>query len=296
MTRTVRDAALLLDAMRVPGRAVMGRRVPNSYADDLDDIEPRRVRLAWGLRYAEGYFGPGDDDQAAVMSEALGALRRTGVRVHDVTSIDPLAPGPDGITVPFDAEFVALLFEFKAQIEQYLATLGDTSMRTLGDLMQFNLDRCEEEMPWYGQEIFEMAESTGGDLSSPDYLAARSTTRWFGQTSIGQVLASGFDAVIMPTYSFGTSPAACAGYPSIAVPVGYTSYGRPVGFWLAAAPFQEAKLLRIARHIERSVGGRVAPTYGGTAIEPQPAGLCGDITPTSTAKASAASRPTPRNW
>ena len=55
----------------------------------------------------------------------------------------------------FDAEFTVLLYEFKVQIAEYLAGLGNTSMRTLADLIDFNLKHCPEEMRFFGQEIFE---------------------------------------------------------------------------------------------------------------------------------------------
>ena len=73
----------------------------------------------------------------------------------------------------FDAEFTVLLFEFKAQIAQYLSTLGHSSLRTLADLIAFNISHCPAEMRYFGQELFELAESTSGDLTDPVRLAAR---------------------------------------------------------------------------------------------------------------------------
>ena len=45
-------------------------------------------------------------------------------------------------------------------------------MRTLADLIAFNLAHCTEEMKYFGQEVFELAEATSGDLSDPIYLEA----------------------------------------------------------------------------------------------------------------------------
>ena len=127
-----------------------------------------------------------------------------------------------------------LLFEFKVQIAEYLATVKGTELRTLADLIQFNLDHCPEEMKYFGQEIFELAEATSGDLDDPEYRCARDLNHGFSRDVIDGVLAQGYDAIVTPTYSFGTTTAATAGYASMAVPVGFTDGGRPVGFWLAA--------------------------------------------------------------
>jgi hypothetical protein len=81
--------------------------------------------------------------------------------------------------------------------------------------------------------------------------------------------AMGFDAIITPSFSFGTSPAATSGYPSMAVPVGYTPDGRPVGLWLAASLLQEPTLIRIGYAIEQLLHARVAPTLAGS-IPPDP--------------------------
>ena len=64
-------------------------------------------------------------------------------------------------------EFTVLLAEFKVQIAQYLAGLTRTSMHTLSDLIDFNLRHCPAEMPYYGQELFEISEATSGDLTDP---------------------------------------------------------------------------------------------------------------------------------
>ncbi len=285
MTRTVRDAAVLLDAIRVPGRHVMGRRVPESYTRFLDGKGLQGARLAYDRRYVDGIFGPGDDEQLAILDAALDELRRHGARIGDVTTADPFEP-VDG-RVPFDDEFTVLLFEFKVQIAQYLAGLSGTSMRSLADLIQFNVDHCDDELRWFGQEVFELAETTSGDLGDPEYLAARATSQGFGRAVIDSTLAQGYDVIVTPTFSFGTSPAATAGYPSMAVPVGYTADGRPVGFWLTAGFLQEGALIRVAHAIEQRLRGRVAPTLAG-AVPPDPAPFPGCAAPTARTQRSAA--------
>jgi len=142
-------------------------------------------------------------------------------------------------------------------------------MRTLADLIEFNRKRCGKELAFFGQEVFEAAEATSGDLTDPEYLAALATNQGFGKGVIDGFLSQGFDAIITPSFSFGTSPAAVSGYPSMAVPVGYTPTGHPVGFWLAAGFMQEPTLIRLGYAIEQTLQARVAPTLSG-AVPPLP--------------------------
>ena len=273
MTRTVRDAALLLDAIRVPGTHVLGQPVPRSYTEFLDEGALRGARLAYDHRYVEGGFGPGDDASLAVVAGALDELRSAGAEVVDVTSTDPTQPDASG-RIPFDDELTVLLFEFKVQVAEYMAPLRHTDMRTLADLIQFNTEHCDQELRFFGQEIFELAEATSGDLTDPEYLAAKATNQGFGKAVIDGFLAQGFDAVITPSFSFGTSPAAVSGYPSMAVPVGYTPTGRPVGFWLATGFMREPTLIRLGFAIEQLLQARVAPTLSGT-VPPEPPRFAG---------------------
>jgi amidase len=265
MTRSVRDAAVLLDALRVPGRRLNGHRLPETYTEFLDAGALDGARLAYDRRYAEGPFGPLDDEELQLIDAALDELRRAGAEVVDVMSVDPTLPDSSG-QVPFDIELTVLLAEFKVQIAQYLATLRHTDMRTLADLIAFDRAHCAEEMPWYGQEIFEMSEATSGDLTDPAYLAMSASNKAFGRGVIDGFRRQGFDAVLTPSYSYGTSPAAVAQYASMAVPVGYTSAGSPFGLWLSAGYLEEPTLIRIGYAIEQLLQSRVAPTLAG--VEP----------------------------
>ena len=152
---------------------------------------------------------------------------------------------------------------------EYLAPLRHTSMRTLADLIDFNRQHCDDELKWFGQEVFEAAQATSGDLHDPEYLAALATNQGFGKRVIDGFLRQGFDAVITPSFSFGTSPSAVSGYPSMAVPVGYTPSGRPVGLWLAAGFMQEPTLIRLGYAIEQVLQARVPPPLSGS-VPPDP--------------------------
>jgi amidase len=276
--RSVRDAALLLDALRRPGRRLHRHRPPHSYADHLDRHALRGARLAFDHRYAEGDYGPGDQEFLDLVAAAVDDMRRAGATVVDVTSVDPAQPDASG-RVPFNDEFTVLLFEFKVQIAEYLSRLERTSMRTLADLIAFNRANCATELKWFGQEVFEAAEATSGDLTDPEYRAALATSQGFGRGVIDRYRSQGFDAVVAPSNSFATSVAATAGYPSMSVPAGYLRSGRPVALWLSAGYVEETQLIRLGYAIEQTLKARVAPTQAGS-VPPEPKPFPGCATTT----------------
>ena len=170
-----------------------------------------------------------------------------------------------------------LLVEFKKQIADYLATLSHTSIRTLADLIAFNISHCPQEMKYFGQELFEISESTRGDLTDPDYLAARALCLQLARTEgIDAALQrDDLDAIVAPTYSFASSPAAVAGYPNISIPVGLTPEGKPAGLWMYAGFLDEPKLLGYAYDLEQEVPPRSEPDFlGAVPPEPPDAGIC----------------------
>ena len=170
-----------------------------------------------------------------------------------------------------------LLYEFKVDVAAYLSTLRHTSMRTLADLIAFNVAHCTEEMKYFGQEVFELAEATSGDLNDPIYVAARADSlRMARDEGIDRVMAEhDLDAVVSPSYAFGSSAPAVAGYPSMNVPVGLAENGRPAGIWMYSGFLDEPKLLAYAYDLEQELGARAQPGYLNDVIpEPADAGLC----------------------
>ncbi len=89
-------------------------------------------------------------DINAVVERAIDEMSDAGAEI-----VDPVDPG-DPFTW-FDAEFLVLMNEFKGDIAAYLSRLRGTEMRTLADLIRFNAEHCEEEMRFFGQEIFELS-------------------------------------------------------------------------------------------------------------------------------------------
>jgi amidase len=271
MARTVTDVAILLGVLQTPFGPVAGHALPSDYTTFLRRGTLSGARIGVDRRYFTPDYG-GEDDLIAVVQRGLDAMAGLGATLVDTDSGDPFAY--------FDAEFTVLLVEFKAQIAQYLAGLRHTSLRTLADLIEFNIAHCPAEMKYFGQELFEIAESTSGDLTDPDYLAARARCVQLSRAEgIDAALQRDhLDAIVAPSYSFASSPAAVAGYPNLAIPVGLTPEGKPAGIWMYGGFLQEPTLLGLAFDLEQELQPRSAPQYlGAVPPEPPDAGICASL-------------------
>jgi amidase len=180
-----------------------------------------------------------------------------------------------------DCEFEILLYEFKADLNKYLATRGPSvAVHSLTDLIAFNTREREREMPYFGQEILISAEKKG-PLTSPAYQKALTTCRARSRTlGIDAVMTKlRLDALVAPTGSpawptdllngdhflgASSTPAAVAGYPSITVPAGF-AFGLPVGVSFIGRPWSEAKLIGFAYAYEQATKHRKPPTFAATA-------------------------------
>jgi amidase len=269
MGRTVSDVAIMLNAMVSPFGEVVGHTLPSDYTAFLQRGALNGARIGVDRRlFSADYFA--DVTLNPITEQALETMASLGA-----TIIDPVdAPDP---FLFFDAEFTVLLYEFKVDIANYLAGLRHTSMRTLADLIAFNIAHCEEEMKFFGQELFEIAQETTG-LSDPAYLDARALCLELTRTQgIDKVMADlNLDALVAPIYSFGSSAPAVAGYPNISLPTGVTDDGRPGGIWMYSGFLQEPKLLALAYDLEQEIGGRPQPHALGSLPQlPPDAGICG---------------------
>jgi amidase len=271
MTRTVTDAAILLSALKSPFGRVANHQTPRDYTVFLDRGALRGARIGVDRRqFQPEYFGLPDIN--AVVDRAIDRMADAGAEI-----IDPVDPGDPFDW--FDAEFVVLLNEFKGDIARYLSGLRNTDMRTLADLIAFNIEHCDEEMRHFGQEIFEISESFSGELDDPEYLEARRLCLRLGRNrGIDKALADNdLDAILSPSYAFGTSGPAVAGYPMISVPAGISSEGRPAGIWLSGGFLSEPTLIALAYAIEQLLDVRTPARLRGELPPELPdAGICGD--------------------
>jgi len=273
MARTVRDAALLLAAMAgVDVDDPATAEIPATWRGDYfaaltARLDPEALRGA-RIGVARNLFGF-DSRVDALIEDALAAIAQAGATLVDPADL-PHRGEYD------DAEWTVLKYEFKADLERYLATRPETGMRTLADLIAFNQAHREREMPWFGQEIFEQCVELG-PLTEPEYREALATCRRLSRDEgLDRVIAEHrLDALVAPTggpawltdwvngdsYGGGYSTAsAVAGYPHVTVPAGFVS-GLPVGLSFFGAAWSEPALLGFAHAFEQATHRRHPPRF-----------------------------------
>jgi amidase len=260
MAYRVRAAALLLSAME---------------GEDAEDPATGAARAHFGRDYVTGLNADGlnglrvgvvrsrnfGDGSELAFQQAVEDLATAGA-----TRVDELRfpEWPEGFG---DTSLDVLLYEFRHDIDAYLATLpGAYGALTLEGLIAFNQTQADQELPWFGQDLFEAAVQKGG-LDSADYLASRGSVQAFTRAAIDGLLAEhGVDLLVMPTNALpfsidlvhgdswhgGTSSmAAIAGYPHITVPMGRVK-GLPVGLSFIGTAFSEPLLIRAAHAYEQA--------------------------------------------
>jgi amidase len=273
MGRTVADAAALLSAIagvdpRDPATAAARGHIEADYGRFVDPSGLRDARIGVARNLAG--FHPAVD---ALFDKALAEITRQGAELvdpADVPHVDELG----------DPEFEVLLYEFKADLNAYLAALGPAApVKTLADVIAFNEAHREREMPYFGQDTFLKAEEKG-PLTTPAYREALATCRRLARAEgLDAILEKHtLDALVAPTggpawltdlvdgdhYVGGNStPAAVAGYPSLTVPMGFV-FGLPVGLSFIGRPWSEGLLVRLASAFERATRHRRPPDFRST--------------------------------
>jgi amidase len=268
MTRTVRDAALLLAVLAAPDETDpatrhSGRPSGADFTNGLDAGGLRGARIGVPRPVYFGYSPAAD----ALAEQALSVLRGLGAILVD--------PAPIATATSLDGpEDVVLLYEFKADLDAYLRGLSGAGPRSLAEIISFNEKNVATEMPFFGQDRFFKAQGKG-PLSEPAYRKAVALCRRLaGRDGIDATMDRyRLDALVAPTQgptwlidlvngdSFGGSsstPAAVAGYPSITVPMGQV-HSLPVGLSFFGRAWSEPTLLRFAFAFEQATHHRRPP-------------------------------------
>ncbi|MFL5553948.1 MAG: amidase family protein, partial [Gemmatimonadaceae bacterium] len=217
-----------------------------------------------------------NDSVDALMTNAIDVLKRQGATVVDPVALETAGKFDD-------SEFEVLLYEFKADLNAYLAGLGPNApVRTLKDIIDFNDRHKDQEMPYFGQDIMIKAQAKG-PLTEKAYLAALAKDQKLSrQQGIDATMAKHkLDAVIAPTggpawvtdlvngdhFTGGYSTAsAVAGYPHITVPAGYVR-GLPVGLSIFGRAYSEPTLIKLAYAYEQATKHRRPPQFLPTIAE-----------------------------
>ena len=271
MARTVTDAAILLSALAGvdPRDAATAASKGHSRADytrflDVNGLKGARIGVA-----REKFFGFSDVVDELMLA-AIDEMKRHGAVIVDPADI-PTAGKFD------DSELEVLLYEFKADLNSYLASLGPKApVKSMADIIAFNERDKAREMPYFAQELMIRAQAKG-PLTEKKYLDALAKNhRMSRKEGIDAVMAKHkLDAMIAPTggpawtidllngdhFTGGYStPSAVAGYPNINVPVGL-SYGLPIGMSIFGRAWSEPKLIGIAYSFEKATNHRRPPRY-----------------------------------
>ncbi len=270
MTRSVTDAAILLSALvgvdpRDAATRIHADRVPPDYMRFLDPNGLRGARIGIVRKLFRR-----ENRAAKVMEAAFEVLRSAGAILVDPADLPSL--GKEG-----DSEDQILHYEFKADLNAYLASLGSKApVRTLKDIIEFNERNKEKELQFFGQETFIKAEAKG-PLTDKVYLEAlEKGQRLAREEGIDAVMAEHrLDAMVGPSggpahatdYVLGdrgsggsSSPAAIAGYPNITVPAGEVM-GLPVGLSFFGRAWSEPTLLKLAFAFEQATRARKVPRF-----------------------------------
>lgn len=280
MARTVADAASLLTAItgvdpRDSATISSSGRGASDYTAFLDRGGLKGARIG----IARKFFGR-DARVDRIMEGAIQAMKDAGASMVDDCD---LSPGQEY----GDSEFEVLLYEFKADLDAYLATVDPAlGIRNLEDAIRFNDENRARSMPFFGQEIFLQAVKKGG-LDSKEYKdALAKNLKASREDGIDKALAKDrLDAILAPTGgpawlidlvngdSFSgvssSQPPAVAGYPAITVPAGFIS-GLPVGMTLMGAAWSEGALIKYAYAFEQATRHRRPPSLARTVSLAEP--------------------------
>jgi amidase len=271
MGRSVRDAAILLSAMAIHDPADVAASDHPGVRDYTEKLE---IDALQGTRIGvvRDYGGAGNGGVKEIFDGVVKTLAELGATV-----VDPIELGiPDSA---HDAEYEVLLYEFKADLNSYLAASGvDPTVDTLAKLIEFNQQNADRVMPWFGQEIFLKAEAKGG-LDDPAYRKALEESHEAVAKIIEKVMGEhDLDALIAPTNGptwttdlvngdqwgsqsvSSSSAAAISGNPAITIPMGEI-HGLPIGLSLLGLPYTETELVAFAFALEQNLEARRVPDF-----------------------------------
>jgi len=270
LCRTVRDAAILLGALTGVDDedSATSESRGKSYADYTqflvaDGLRGARIGV---VRETFGFNAAVD----ALMGSALEVLKAQGAVLVDPANIETRGKFDDSETTVF-------MYELKADLNAYLARLGPRApVRTLQEIIEFNENHREQEMRYFGQELF-LKSQLKGPLTSQEYLDALKKNHQLARTEgiDAEMDKHKLDALVAPTggpawltdlvagdhLSGGSSSfAAVAGYPNINVPAGEV-FGLPVGISFFGHAWSEPVLIRIAYAYEQASKLRKPPQF-----------------------------------
>ena len=267
MARTVRDAAILLDAMTGadasdPLNATFAYG-PGNFADNLSKnaLEGKRIGVIRSFRGAKS-----NRHVESILRSSYKAMRKKGAVIVDDITIEFEGVG--------EAEGIVLMYEFKNDLAAYFERSG-APFKSLAEIVAFNDAHADTVMPFFGQERM-LAANGSGELTDFEYLDALEDSKLLSRAAIDAVmLEHDLDVLIAPTngpawlidhengdkYHIGSSSyAAVSGYPSVTVPAGFVS-GLPVGLSFIGKMHSDMAVIEIAYAFEQATSKRKPPKF-----------------------------------
>jgi len=295
LTRTVRDAAILLNVLAARDSqdpATQHLQRPQDYTAGLDKDGLKGARIGVPSDPADPlndpYYGPLPERSKDVMAQAIKVLQELGATIVRAaipaigwiggpgTTMAVLNRNPLGRNkgTPGSAS-VVLAYELKHDLNLYLRDWATgTKMKTMADIIAFNQANAGKALR-FGQDMFLAAQATRGDLTELEYRSARAMDLHAAKERglDAYMNRHKLDAVVFPGAS-GASIAAKPGYPSVQVPGGFISGvgdketpDYPLGITFTGQAWCEARLLRLAYAFEQASNARCPPP-GLPALQP----------------------------
>ncbi len=253
--RSVRDAAILLEVL--------------SDTDGLVDSCTPKAARSLRIGVAGGWL-TGDADTDAVFARALTVLEPLVAQMQQVYS-----PASD-----FDIhedQRTALIAEFADDLGAYLVGRPGAGVRSVADVVAFNIAHADEELRYFDQSSLEKVLSSQG-RASDEYREARGrNVAWARDVCLEPALGEGVDLLVAPAYrptwksdlihgdvlaggGLVCTPAAILGWPILTVPMGLVD-GLPVGLSIVGRPNSEASMIAVGHAFEQALGMAAAGEF-----------------------------------
>ncbi len=268
MTRTVKDAAILLGALagQDPAdsyTAASRGKIAVDYTKflDVNGLQGKRIGVEKDGLKVSPQMDP-------LFQQAIDLLKSKGATIVEVELYKQIKEAGK-------EQFTVLLYEFKDGLNNYLST-ASSKVKSLADVIAFNKQNEATAMPFFKQETLELANAKG-DLNEKEYLDAVKKTTEITRTAIDTLMKeNNLDAIAAPTNGFAccidlvngdydngfsfSSPAAMAGYPHITVPMGYFN-DLPIGLSFISTAYKEGDIIKLGYAYEQASQKRVAPAF-----------------------------------
>lgn len=243
ITRTVMDNAIVLDAIfgedKSDSKSFMIMWESGFYTKDLNTTSLQGKRFGAPKRLLED----------TLYTKAIAVLKAQGAEVIEIE--------PERLGLP---NFLSLLnLDMKKDLPDYMENYANKSisMRTVADMMAFNLKDSLKTMP-YGQRLFQGIVDDKGDAAFLE--AIKDTLSANGKQFFDVPMEAHNLDGFLSINNYHASYAAVAEYPALTVPMGYTNEGAPKGLTFISKRLQEKQLLEWAYAFEQATKARVAPT------------------------------------